>query len=274
MPTSPDTHKTVIYAGQSERRIAFLRSLPLVKVAYHGGMDEPDVPDVKQIVFHKLNQAKEELNGELLLFLWGGHVLVAADARTEVKRIDANSGVIFESQGKPVSVNTVQQNFRSMFLAQKHDGTDEASYRVRVASISETVGNQAVGVQLIGVVFKPHALEFLASEIGFKAYLDAYDYFYRRPPYSSYGLRPIDPTKISAGLSLPVLVSMGLVEALELDDNKCDISKKTLSQAIFAVAVGFAPNVIESIHPDAMSYVMQWPWLVKVVSNVLNSNKD
>ena len=237
-----ETYQQVIYAGGSQRRKAFLeKGLPNVKVKVHGGVPEPDTPEVLEVARHKIEVVKSVLLGETTIFL--DTTFISADARTEVSKLGtSNGGVIFVSQGKPKFTQTVRANFKDMRQASGVNGS--VSYRVRVASLVEREGIQQEGLQTVGVIFAPGALEFLSTDMGFQAYLNAYDAFYRRPPYSSYGLEPIRPTHISGGLSLPVLVSMRLVDGLEIDGTEVDVNEQTLSQSIFAVAVGFAPNVL------------------------------
>lgn len=257
---------TVYYAGRSERRIACLNQLPEVdRVECVNWGEEPDIADVMKIIRGKLAFALPIILQQVGVL--NGHVVVAADSRTEILVRKGNE-IVHESKGKPRDDEEVFSNFVRM--AEVLQLVEAASYQLRAASIAQTKTGTVVDQQLCVVRISSQGIRHLATEVGFIEYQQAYADFYSTPPYSSHNLSKICLTGISSGLSLPVLVSMGIIERVGVNGEVGELDERRLKEAMLAVAVGFGPRVLEKIHPESMDAVMQWSWLNQVTQKVIN----
>lgn len=265
-----ETKTHLNYAGFSERRILCLKEIPgvdLVKAV--GGGEEPDIREVDVVTNLKLDYARGKLGAHTDSSVKS--LLIAADARTEVSAESAGSS-FYVSKGKPKSEKEVLSNFEMMLaIAQKFG---YATYRVVSASALENGVRMGSETIQAAVVISRENLEYLVSLEGFIAYLRAFKLFYSTPPYSSKGLSAINVKKLSGGISLPVLVSMGLVEQVDgvsLRNNDQDEVYDALRGGLLTVACGFGPNILNKIHPNAMDRILAWDWLNQVTTKMINA---
>jgi len=266
-----ETH--LYYAGKSERRILCLNEIPgVINVNAVGGGEEPDIREVDVVTDLKLSHARSKLsrfdtNSKVK------KILIAADARTEISA-ELNGRSVFVSQGKPKNEKEVLANFEVMQeIAMKHGF---ATYRVVSASALENGIRMGAETIQAEVVISKQSLDYLASAKGFVSYLRAFKLFYSTPPYSNKGLTAINVKKLSGGISLPVLVSMGLVESVDgvkLRSNDEDEVYDALRGGLLTVACGFGPNVLNKIHPDALDKILAWDWLNQVTAKIITANK-
>lgn len=272
MRSSSEQKTFLYYAGSSERRVQCLNQIPGVeKVNAVGGGEEPDIREVEHITDLKISHARGKL-GRLETNGLVRNLLIAADARTEISAEKKGSDV-FVSKGKPRSEREVLENFVAMqVIAQKYG---YATYRVVSASALENgvrMGSETIQAE---VVLSRKSLDYLTSTEGFVAYIRAFKLFYSTPPYSNKGLTAINVKKLSGGISLPVLVSMGLVESVDgvnLRSSDADEKYDALRGGLLTVACGFGPNVLNQIHPEALDKVMAWDWLNAVTTKIIQAS--
>lgn len=250
----------IYYAGQSERRTASLARLAgVTEVKSVGGGEEPETPNVLQVAFGKIAYALPLVLDEVGRL--NGHMVLAADARTELK-MGMNGNTTHVSKGKPRDEEEVFEHFQRMARV------ESPGYRLRAGSVAYSKRGVVHDSNTARVTLTSQGVHHLSTSRGFDEYGAAYREFYSTPPYSSHDLTALDFTHISSGLSLPVLMSLGMVEGLGVDSEPEEVNNHLLKAAIFTVAVGFGPNVLREIHPDALESVMAWSWLNEVADKV------
>jgi len=249
---------TIVAATESPRRLLFLASIPAIKLLVYGGGEELATNDVIQVAVGKAISAREQLRSEQIL---NGQLIVGADIRTEILTPKG-----FVSRGKPKDgEHLVWENFAQMSLV---DG--KLGYRLVAGSAVDHEGKMTKSFSLCRVFIKKEGMIYLSSLRGFEEYKAAYLDFYSSPPYSSQNLRPIGLRDVSGGISLPVLVSMGLVEGISFDGvNMIDLSRESLMRAIFIAGVGYGPAVLEKLDPNYLEIIKAWDWLNQVTNKIL-----
>src|SRR3954471_2825969 len=82
---NPSSELSVVYAGASLRRAAFFKYVLPEEAAFTqvDGGQEPNIPNVKNIMYGKLESAKKQLNLKELAHK-GTLAIVAADVRSSV----------------------------------------------------------------------------------------------------------------------------------------------------------------------------------------------
>jgi hypothetical protein len=255
----------LIYAGGSPRRLACLQQIPGVEVTAVGGGFEPNIREVGRIAELKISRAKQHLyrtNPNPLVQENNHKVLVAVDARTEIPIVDSRGNIAYLSMGKPKDLTEVLNNFKLILSAAANSGA--ATYRVVCASLLD--GGKLLRKETIqsSITLSEENLKYLVSSVGFMEYLRTFEKIEEK----------ISPFDVSGGLSLSVLVSMGLVENID------GVSLRNATQAeivhalkcgLLTVACGFGVNVLNSVHPKALETILEWHWLQTETQNILSS---
>lgn len=262
--------KIVGLASGSPRRKAALEQIPDIKIINVGGGEEAETADLVNIALCKIAFAYPTILDncrEISSALFG---VVAADTNTLIGIIE-NGRNHLESKGKPQNYDVTMQHFSRMSDRAKSVGF--GYYEATAASAFQGDVGTTSELRTTRVVLNKDKIANLASTSGFQEYLELFNAFYRSRAYSSSGLSPVQPTDLSAGISLPVLVKMGAVEMINGTELKKEKAKKlelVLKQALLNVAVGFSPKILEKIHPDAISYLIGWSWTNQVVEEMLS----
>lgn len=268
MSLTAETEK-LLYAGHNERRALFLKEIVLQSTESVGGGNERDIREVREVVLEKIKNAEKK-------FPTG--TIVAADTRTEIQEINRDGVIILVSKGKPSSNEDVRNNFRKLYDVASQQG--ECFYRV-VSASALGVGSQIFIDQMqCTVALNGEKIGFLASESGFSKYTDLFNRFYGLPAYASNGLPGIELTDISGGISLPVLLSLGVVKSV--DGVEVDVStpekeeklKEAIIGAIYTVAVGFSPRILSALYPQAIDVIFGWKWLSEVADETIRQYKE
>jgi len=258
---------TVIYAGQSARRKAFLDDVfPDVPTLSFSVDPEPTTSDLEVILEDKLIKGIHylaSLDGQIIS---NKTLIIAADTRTIVPLI--RDGLQRESLGKPHQEDDVLDIFRQM--SESADITGESPY-YEVASISGSVSTEKrslyTGRSKTRITLNAETIEALATMGGFQQYLDLFHSFYSSGPYEKEGMPKQDLTDLSAGLSLPVLLKLGAVEQI---DGEGPTNTEALRNSFFTVAVGIQPDVVRPFNQNVLSMFSEWEWFNKVIIGLNN----
>lgn len=253
--------RTIYYTGMSERRTLALQQIPGVSevINFDGGPEE-DTADVMGIMWEKVAyafpQVLENAGGYL-----NGHAVVAADARTSIMVHDDQGNIVLESKGKPKGDQEIFENFVRMAIVADELGFGH--YQLISASGVVTKEGKAQDLDTVAVNLTKKGINFIATPAGYDEYKAAFLDFYSSGEYSANQLSAIGPSKISGGISLPVLRAMGMVETIN-GTEQADGSREAYEAfrlGLLTVAVGFGQNVLQRVHPDALPRLLQWEWL-------------
>ncbi len=263
----PRIPKRIFYAGESQRRKAFLKFCFPDITNYSFNIDpEPDIPNVFRIMKYKI----QRLNNSAKLL--EGDVIIAADTRTAINRLNQTTGEIEESsKGKPKSIKEVQNNFKEIVEA-SDKGVDPPYYTVKCASgcLYSDHEEEFFGVQdVCQIVLRKDAFSRLTTSEGFNDYLNTFQEFYSNPPYSTEKMKAVSPLNLSGGISLPVLTKMDMVDSVYGISRDGELFHEVLKHAIHLVAVGIAPDLMDVFGVEGNNAVKEWGWLNKVVDNAL-----
>lgn len=265
-----NSERAIGLASSSPRRKVALEQIPDIKVVNIGGGEEIDNDDLVTIALNKIAFAYPDILRscqEQAVNLLG---ILAADTNTLIKVLHQQTSKL-ERKGKPKHHEHTHNYFKRMADVAERDGA--GYYEVVAASAFQTETGSIAGIETTRVLLNQKKLQNLASEDGFANYQEQFTQFYNSEAYRNSGCRAIDVTDISAGISFPVLTKMGLVEEVngvrlkELPSQSVEI---ILKQALLNVAIGFSPQILEKIHPDALTHLMAWSWTNEVVDLILS----
>ena len=262
----------VIYPGTSTRRQLCLQyAFPDAQHSTVPIGEEPQV-NIGDTMMFKLNEALPHLSTYLPD---GGQcvVVVAADQQNVTPRFDTNSNSIqLTSHQKPKTTATMIQRFRNM--AEFSQLTSQSPFYYGDAA-SGVIHHRKGQIALVEdrrkslVDLRPEQVEMLATEEGFQHYIAALTDFYSGPPYSNNNIH-MDFTHLSAGLSLEVLVKMGIVNSIDGVNTEDKGFREQLKNAIANVAVGISPALLSSLQIDAEEVLGNWKWLNGVADKALS----
>jgi len=255
----------VFYAGESARRLAFIEhAFDRSKISSFPVGPEPQAL-VEDVMRFKLEVGLKTVPEGFV------GAIVVADTQTVIPKVE-NGKIEMVSRGKP---KNLQELFDSL-LGMKHMSglTGESPfYQVDSASGLIHLNGRQVQVedrQSCLVVLRKKKLEELATERGFLDYLQIFTRFYSQPPYSTHNMKPITPTDLSGGLSLPVLTKMGIVQSVSGVDVMEAQFRDILKHNVHLVAVGISPRILESVQVDSKKMIYGWDWLNEVVDHALS----
>lgn len=264
-----NTEKTIGLASSSMRRKAALEQIPDLQVINVGGGEEPPVEDLLTIALSKIAFAYPTILESCRSMSTNLIGVLAADTNTLIEVL-TSSNTHLERKNKPQKPETTLGHFKRMAKAAEKYGA--GYYEVAAASALQTENGSLAGIETTRVRLNQEKLNQLALEDGFAKYQENFVDFYNSEAYRDSGCHPLEITDISAGISLPVLAKMRVVEQVnevELKELRSKALENTLKQALLNVAVGFSPQVLERIHPDALAYLMGWSWTNEVVDFIL-----
>lgn len=262
--------KTIGLASSSARRKIALEQIPELKVIDAGGGDESQSDDVVTIALKKIAFAYPTILESCQSASVNLVGILAADTNTLIKVLE-QPGFKLERKGKPKKSKDTHDHFRRM--NKSADTYGAGYYEVISASALQTGTESVTSVETTHVLLNQAKLNHLSSDDGFAEYQDNFAQFYNSPAYRDSGCRAIEMTDVSAGISFPVLVKMGAVEkvnGVKLKELAPQTLEMILKQALLNVSVGFSPQVLEKVHPDALAYLMSWPWTNKVLDFILS----
>lgn len=263
----------VFYAGGSHRRHLFLKSsFSDINVQQVDVEPEPLYPDVEGVAQHKILTALTRLSAQFI----DGCVVFAADTRTETPKIDPKSGkTTIVSQGKPDNIDMLYETFAG--LSATADDNHQPFYRVRSASSMLHLNGSATHYNVVNhveITLNRSAVNQLTTHGGMNRYLQAFNEFYSSPPYSTHGLPVVTPGDLSAGLSLPVLVKLGIVESVYGVSSASQMFRMALTHAMHTVAVGVSTDLIAMFKPSVGDLMQKDnKWLHGVVASALGDYK-
>lgn len=278
----------VIYAGRSVRRTAALQYvLPDVEVISIPGGDERDIADVALIAEEKVDHVEAVISTEAYRCAvnlgnitavtellsseknYYGLAVIAADTRTKTPSCQGRGDGVYDwfSKGKPGNSVQVYEHFESMDQAERMG--KPPCYSVDTATtlrMYEPVKKKIREVDKVIVSLKSRAAYWLASCGGFETYLQAFRRFYDSDLYSS---GHVCPTDISAGISLPVLTSLRVVDNINGISVDNPHFQQVYKESLYSVAVGMHPKVLNEINPEAGQRINEWGWLNEITERSL-----
>lgn len=271
----------VVIATTSARRNSFVRYVfePMgVSVVTYPGGEEADIDDVVSIAKEKVRYARRILKdqGEIRP---GNRVLyIASDVKTRPLIINGEQEIGTVSLGKPNRPEQVQVLFGQMALAARL-GKSTPHYIIESGSAAhEEQGQKQITSPRLSsttlVELDPHKVSRFADEDGFQTYLREFETYYRSPQYSNEGAHPaMTVMDLSAGLSIPVLVRMNAVTAINGVDRSDERFRGQLKNAVFQAGVGIQPQTLKASVPDIDAKIDEWPWLENVASKALREDE-
>ncbi len=262
--------KAIGLASSSPRRKAALEQIPDIKVVNIGGGEEADHDDLVTIALNKIAFAYPNILKscqEQAMNLIG---ILAADTNTLIKVMHQQTSKL-ERKGKPIHHENTKSYFKKMADWAERNGA--GYYEVVAASAFQTSTGSIAGIETTRISLNQAKLRNLASDDGFANYQDQFAQFYNSEAYGRSGCQALSMNDISAGISFPVLTKMGLVEEVngaKLQELPSPSAEILLKKALLNVAIGFSPQILEQIHPDALTYLMAWSWTNEVVDLILS----
>lgn len=273
-----ESQTQIFYAGKSLPRANFIKEISGGNVIPVGGGDESKTDHVFAVARVKLDFAKGKLNGTF------AHpetkkrkLMVSVDIGTEIPSISPDGKLVFESKGKPKHTREVKANFRKMLVAARRFG--HATYRVVSSSFAEESGAQNLMGETIqtSIQLSEKSIVYLCSKAGFEAYLKRFNEVHSISPHGSDQLKKTTVRNISGGISLSVLISMGLVESIDGVHLNGDVTEDVdlaVRSALLTVACGFGGNVLEMVKPGALEDALKWDWVQAESQRALSWNNN
>jgi predicted house-cleaning NTP pyrophosphatase (Maf/HAM1 superfamily) len=251
----------IIYAGQSNRRENFLRDIfPSTQIDSISIDPEPQSSDTSLVMHHKINKAYDNVS------LGENDIIIAADTRTSTPILNPNGRIDLLSRGKPSSLQEVFNTFQLMNKVTRETG-EQPWYEVNSSSgIFHQKGLFEIQ-DVTHVRLKREGVELLSRERGFLEYVERFEDFYSKPPYHN-SLRT-NPEDLSAGISLPVLNKMGIVESVNNIGSENPLFYKTLRLAIHIVAIGLSIELLELIGVDRRDTLPRLNWINQVTKRAI-----
>jgi len=255
---------SVLYAGESSRRMEFVRrAFNRSAVSNFGVGIEPTV-DTTGVMRYKLDiglsKTAEGFEG----------AVIAADTQTMIPEV-VEGGVILTSKGKPKNQRELHQNLSNIQRTSEVTG-ENPFYQVESSSGLLHVNSAHVQIEdkhTCMVELNKPGVARLITEDGFAEYLKVFAAFYSGPPYSTNNMPPLSPADLSSGLSLPVLLQMGIVESVQGIHKTDNAFREVLRHNIHIVAVGISPAILEAVQVDSQKAIYEWGWLNQVVDHAL-----
>jgi hypothetical protein len=232
---SPISFSTVIYAGKSARRLAFIKYLfgPTVNVIKEDGgiennsFDESMFPNATatEIAKAKINHAKKLVRGDIEEGNINGSepiLMVASDVRANVLGLSKDGKhTVTKCLPKPATPEQVRYVFIDMAKAAKKDkgnpyyyldiATDVDSYNV---AETECVQSHTTTIELDAAKVKA-----FGTKRGFQTYLEEAERVFSSPAYLPNGDAP-SILGVAGGLDLIVLLRLGAVKRITLSNSR------------------------------------------------------
>lgn len=256
----------VIYPGTSSRRMAFFdHAFPGTPVVQLPIGEEP-VGDIGEVARFKLNEASLQFNHEG----FGQCVAVVAADQNNVTPAMTENGPVMISRLKPRNPREVLGTFSQ--IVEFSDATnqkpfyvgDSASAMLHLNGSAHLVEDRQQSTVELNDRFR-----LLATPEGFAHYERALTEFYSQPPYSTSHME-VGMENLSAGISLPVLVKMGMVDSVDGVLHDDPRFRQQLLLAVHNVAVGVSPRLLKPVQVDERKVLEQWNWLNGVVDSALS----
>ncbi len=273
----PRNQPLIIYAGQSNRRKAFLEHcFPKSQVINFPGGDEANTPDVMGIMHgkldHVLNQYidkgfRPEKNQRI--------ALVAADIRTSVFTLNEKEIPVIESKGKQKNIEDVRKIFADMSRASEMTGI--APYYTVIAASGVQIKERKRDERLAAmhtctIELNKDYTDYFGTEEGIKEYSQALENFYGHPSYQNNGTHSsVGVLDIASGLSLSTLTNLGAVSAIDgyHRDDPAQF-RNTFIHGLHNALVGISPHLLNPIKSTTNSKIENWKWLNDIATHALS----
>ncbi|HUV47209.1 MAG TPA: hypothetical protein VMW29_03685 [Candidatus Bathyarchaeia archaeon] len=248
---------TIVYAGASPKRTALLEMLledqgtTLLTCPFPF---EPNDQDAGVVAQYKRVVALSELG-----LPPDKSLVIAADTQTSVVLEDGR----LLPRNKPRNPEEILANFRAM---------ETGAYEVNAATVFFNDGQCIEDSLRCRVGLRGDVLAALQTRVGLAEYCRLAQQFYSEPPYSTSGFPPMGLKDMSGGISLPVLRRMDGIESINgsnLLELPSDELHDVLKEALFTVAVGLSPRLLERINPKARQIIYNWSWLTQTTDKLV-----
>jgi|GEM_PF-6237297 len=259
----------VFVATTSNRRIeAIKHACPNVQLYFMPGGEESKELCPEDIADQKAQKAKEMvakdeyLTWETLSFFDPQRVgYLGADTVTCVPKRNSSES-FHEQQGK---IDSLSQLFTT-FLEMERGGGMKKEYRTYYIHSGTSFHNGSAPEKRrleVEVELSMNSVKRLASPEGREEYLQKFQQFYSLDMYKKIQ-SVITPWDLSAGLSLPVLESIGAIHSIDAVPHSDPRYPEIFRQALYTAAIGFHPDILNKIHPEASNRIKDWHWLRQV----------
>lgn len=263
------TPPRVILSSTSSRRSEFIREVFGNKTIVENFGDFGDEPeyDVISVAKFKAEQLQVRLKSRNLLNQYKDCLIVAADTRTNVP----NTNGTLDSRGKPKTKREVQGNFKNMrdFAIYQRDDPFYTVSSGAVTALIRVPTPSSESLEEATIILDHAGISYLATDEGMKRYTRALKAFYQAEPYVGKGVHGLTFRDLSAGISLPVLMKLGIVRRI----NKVSINDSDFMDifrdAIHTVAIGMPPSLFRPYNTQVEIKYRNWDWLNKVVEKAL-----
>lgn len=245
----------LVYAGASHKRTKVLQMVLGNRLRVHPFPYEPHDWGVEEVARYKRAVALNTLGLPPKESL-----VIAADTQTCIVLEDGS----LSPRNKPKSRKEVEDNFREM------DSSRE--YELMAATTFFHNGTTRADTLRCRVRLFEDSLRKLRTPEGMGDYCALVERFYSEPPYSTHNFPPMNLGDMSGGISLPALRMMGAIEAIDgnrLDQLPAKEQRDVLSEALFTVAVGLSPVLLEELNPMAREIIYNWPWLQETTAKLV-----
>ncbi len=255
----------VIYPGTSSRRAAFFRRAFPEREFRNVAIGKEPGGDIADVMKFKLGQALPHIPENRCV------AVIAADTQNVTPSLDRETGgVRMTSWPKPDNAEKVYRMFRDM--VEFGDEMNQPPFYVGDSSSGMLHLNGSAHLvedrrQSVVELYEPRFRQ-LADVRGFEEYLRQLDLFYGQELYAENGMR-MGLKDLSAGISLPVLVKLGMVSSVDGVSVQDPMFRAKLLEGVHNVAVGISPGVLETVQVDKRGAIEEWPWLNGVVDSAL-----
>jgi hypothetical protein len=253
----PKPQRIVVYAGTSERRIAFAKAANDAASTEFIGIfkdipagDEPDTSDTIAIMLRKIMVANQTIAEKKLAKPKDMVIIIAADIRTRI-------GASRINKGKPKEPEEVRRTFQRMARSDHPYYTAESSSGVKIGNRQPLITSDTTTILL-----NPEAVKYFSTPEGFADYQERFRAYYSSSVYSNNGNHtPIQLTDLAAGFSLPVLLSSNSVLEINGVTPESRDFPEAVKMGLYNVAIGFNLNLLKNVWPDVKQFANRYPWL-------------
>jgi len=260
------TPPIVLLSSTSPRRAEFVEQMfggkTAVKLYVESG-EEPLLDEVLVAGF-KAQRLHDYLKQQRLLNQHKDCLIVAADTRTSIPGRDG----LLVSKGKPMKLEELQDNFSSM-RDFSISCCEDPFYQVSSGAVTRLVRAQTFESETkvaANVMLDFAGVSFLATDEGMERYLEIFDLFYSSKPYSEKNMGTTTVHSLSGGMSLPVLMKLCVVRAINGVGINDAGFKDVYRDAVHTVAIGMPPELFRPYNTQVHMRYRNWEWLNNVVA--------
>jgi len=244
--------ETLVLASTSPLRTEALRHIfPEKRIISIPGGEEPKDLHPVDVAGQKVLHAQEFLTENGMqwdsLAIQKPYGIIAVDAMTTVPQSNPDGLLSPKRAGKIPSLGVLFQQFIDMESYTRIFGQGPV-YTVTSGTCFQNGGDPVKRSVDITVQLEPKNVGWLSTSEGRETYLQLFHTLES----------PMTPLKTSGGLSLATLEHMGMIRSINGVVAKDPAYPEALQSALFGVAVGFHPDVLNDIERGASDRILTW----------------